>query len=59
VTKIHDDDRAEIGSFCLVEPFDTVLVDDHRIYHAVTPIVPVDPGTPAYRDVLVVTFRAA
>ncbi|MBO9376757.1 hypothetical protein GG804_08260 [Sphingomonas histidinilytica] len=59
VTKIHGPDRREIGSFCLAEPFDAVLIDDHRIYHAVTPIVPIDSGRPAYRDVLVVTFRAA
>lgn len=59
VTKIHGPDRSEIGSFCLAAPFDSVLIDDHRIYHAVTPIVPVDPDQPAYRDVLVVTFRAA
>ncbi|WP_235537400.1 MULTISPECIES: 2OG-Fe dioxygenase family protein [unclassified Sphingomonas] len=59
VTKIHGRDREEIGAFCLAAPFDAVLVDDHRIYHAVTPIVPLDPGEPAYRDVLVVTFKAA
>lgn len=59
VTKIHGLDRAEIGSFCLAEPLDTVLVDDHRIFHAVTPIVPTDPARPACRDVLVITFRAA
>ncbi len=58
VTKIHGPDKAECGSFCLAEPFDTVLVDDHRLYHAVTPIVPIDPAEPAYRDVLVVTFKA-
>jgi hypothetical protein len=58
VTKIHGPDRAEIGSFCLTTPLDAVLVDDHRIYHAVTPIVPIDPDKPAYRDVIVVTFKA-
>lgn len=59
VTKIHGTDRQEIGSFCLATPFDAALVDDHRCYHAVTPIVPIDPAAPAHRDVLVVTFRAA
>lgn len=58
VTRIHDLDRAEIGAFCLATPFDTVLVDDHRLFHAVTPIVPVERAAPAYRDVLVVTFKA-
>jgi hypothetical protein len=58
VTKIHASNRGEIGSFCLAAPFDSALVDDHRCYHAVTPIVPIDPTAPAHRDVLVVTFRA-
>ena len=58
VTKIHGLDRREIGSFCLADRFDSALVDDHRVYHAVTPVVPIDPGQPAYRDVLVVTFKA-
>jgi len=58
VTRIHGSDRTEIGAFCLTQPFDTVLVDDNRIYHAVTPIIPVDPEAPACRDVLVITFKA-
>jgi hypothetical protein len=33
------------------------LVDDSRVYHGVTPVTPLDPARPAYRDVLVVTFR--
>ena len=37
---------------------DAALVDDARVYHGVTPIVPLDPSQPAHRDVLVVTFRA-
>jgi hypothetical protein len=36
---------------------DAALVDDNRAYHGVTPVVPVDPARPAYREVLVVTFR--
>jgi hypothetical protein len=33
------------------------LLDDSRVAHGVTPIAPVDPTQPAYRDVLVVTWR--
>ena len=36
---------------------DSALVDDSRVYHGVTAVVPLDPRYPAYRDVLVVTFR--
>lgn len=56
-TTIADLDKRPLGSFTLTEPFDAALVDDARAYHGVTPVVPVDPATEAYRDVLVVTFR--
>jgi len=45
-----------VGSFLLSDPGDAVLLDDHRILHGVTEIHAIDPGLPAYRDVLVVTF---
>lgn len=57
-TTIHAPDGRLLGSFTLAEPFDAALVDDHRVYHGVTPVEAVDPLQPAFRDVLVVTFRA-
>ena len=57
-TTIHGLEGAELGSFTLTDAFDAALVDDHRVYHGVTPVEPVDPAQPSYRDVLVVTFRA-
>jgi hypothetical protein len=56
-TTIHDLDRRLLGSFTLTDPFDAALVHDARVYHGVTPVEPRDPKEPAYRDVLVVTFR--
>jgi hypothetical protein len=53
------DDRSLLGSFTLTAPFDAALVDDSRVFHGVTPVEPLDPTAPAYRDVLVVTFRRA
>jgi hypothetical protein len=58
-TTIHRADGATLGSFTLTHPFDAALVDDARLSHGVTPVEPIDPTQPAYRDVLVVTFRAA
>ena len=58
-TTIHDLEKRELGSFTLTHPFDAALVDDARVYHGVTPVVPLDPQRPAHRDVLVVTFRSA
>lgn len=57
VTSIHDNARQLLGRFTLTEPFDSAFVDDSRVYHGVTPVMPIDPTQPAFRDVLVVTFR--
>lgn len=56
-TTVHDLDKRALGSFTLTDPLDAALVDDSRCYHGVTPVEPENPAQPAYRDVLVVTFR--
>ena len=56
-TSIHDLARRRLGAFTLTEPLDAALVDDGRVFHGVTAVRPLDPGRPAHRDVLVVTFR--
>ena len=56
-TSIHGLDQHLLGSFTLREPLDSALVDDHRVFHGVTPVRALDPARPAHRDVLVVTFR--
>ena len=57
VTSIHGTDGRDLGSFTLAEPCDAAWVDDHRVMHGVTPVEPIDPAEPGFRDVLVVTFR--
>ncbi|KAA0072092.1 2OG-Fe dioxygenase family protein [Rhodanobacter sp. T12-5] len=56
-TTIHAPDGELLGSFTLARELDAALVDDHRVFHGVTPVTPLDPALPAHRDVLVVTFR--
>jgi hypothetical protein len=56
-TTIYDLVRRPLGSFTLTAPLDAALVDDSRVYHGVTAVAPLDPVRPAFRDVLVVTFR--
>ncbi len=56
-TSVHDLAGRRLGSFTLTEPLDAAVVDDHRVFHGVTPVEPVDPSRPAFRDVLVATFR--
>jgi len=57
VTSIHAPDGTSLGSFTLADPCDAALIDDARVYHGVTPVVPLDATRPAHRDVLVVTLR--
>jgi len=56
-TSIHDLRERLLGSFTLTDPLEAAWVDDNAVYHGVTPVTPIEPGAPAYRDVLVVTFR--
>ena len=57
-TTMHALDGRALGSFTLAIPCDAALVDDARVMHGVTAVHPVDPSRPAWRDVLVVTYRA-
>jgi hypothetical protein len=56
-TTVHRLNGDTLGSFTLASPLDAALLDDARVAHGVTPIEPIDPDRPAYRDVLVVTWR--
>ena len=56
-TSVHDLAGTALGHFTLTEPLDAALVDDARVMHGVTPVEPLDPTKPGFRDVLVVTFR--
>ena len=56
-TTIHAPDGTDLGAFTLIEPGDAMLIDDNRVFHGVTPVEPLDPAQPAYRDVLVLTWR--
>lgn len=59
VTAIHALDGRRLGDFTLTDPFDAAIVDDSRVAHGVTPVEAINPASPAYRDVLVVTFVSA
>ncbi len=57
-TTIHAPDGTKLGQFTLEHKLEAALVDDHRVFHGVTAVEPLDPALPAHRDVFVVTFRA-
>lgn len=56
-TTVHALNGDELGAFTLAAPLDAALLDDSRVAHGVTAIEAVDTSRPAYRDVLVVTWR--
>lgn len=56
-TRISVDGAEQIAEFTLVHPLDAVFLEDHRVRHGVTPITRIDPTRPAWRDVLVLTFK--
>jgi len=56
-TEIFDLDGRPLDRFTLTEPCDAALVHDRRALHGVTPITPLDASRPAWRDVLVATYR--
>ncbi|MBS2029699.1 MAG: 2OG-Fe dioxygenase family protein [Deltaproteobacteria bacterium] len=58
MTTVHAPDGKQLGSFTLAEPLDAAWVDDNRVFHGVTAVEPLDASQPAFRDVLVVTFRS-
>jgi hypothetical protein len=58
-TTMHDLEQRKLDSFTLTEPLDCAIVNDRRCMHGVTPVEQIDPAQPAYRDVLVITFKNA
>lgn len=56
-TEVYDLQQRRLDSFTLTEPCDAALVDDRNALHGVTPIRPLDTASPAWRDVLVATYR--
>ncbi|UNO43500.1 2OG-Fe dioxygenase family protein [Streptomyces sp. MST-110588] len=57
-SSVYDLDERPLMATTLDEPGTLLLGDDRRTLHAVSPIRPLDPAGPAYRDVLVVTLTA-
>jgi len=54
---IYGLDGGHLARYQLSIPLDFLIVNDERVFHDVTNIVPADPTAPCYRDMLVVTFR--
>ena len=55
-TKIYDLHRQLIGNYTMREPLDSLILQDPRIMHGVTPVHSADGRTPGIRDLLGVDF---
>jgi hypothetical protein len=58
VSTISNPDGTALVRVELAEQFDSMVLDDARVRHGVSPIRALDPVSPAFRDVLVVTLTA-
>ena len=56
-TRVFDAHGPHGVRFELNEPWSVLLLDDERVIHESTPIQPLDPALPSWRDTLVLTFR--
>jgi hypothetical protein len=56
-TRVFDARGPQGQRFTLTEPWSALLLDDERVVHESTPIQPLDPALPAFRDTLVLTYR--
>jgi hypothetical protein len=56
-TRVFDARGPQGVRFTLREPWSVLLLDDERVIHESTPIQPLDPAEPSWRDTLVLTFR--
>ncbi|MCY7315857.1 MAG: 2OG-Fe dioxygenase family protein [Rubrivivax sp.] len=56
-TRVFDARGPQGVRFTLFEPFSALVLDDERVIHESTPIQPLNPAEPSWRDTLVLTFR--
>ena len=58
-TRVFDANGPHGIRFVMQEPLTALLLDDARVIHETTPILPADQAVKGYRDTLVLTYRAA
>ncbi|MGE0073052.1 MAG: 2OG-Fe dioxygenase family protein [Thiomonas sp.] len=56
-TRVFELDGQRGVRFTLDEPCSALLMDDTRVIHETTPVLPDAPGTGSWRDTLVLTYR--
>ncbi len=59
VSRVYRPDGHLLAQHKMREPLDCMAIDDKAVLHNVTPLKPLKDGEDGYRDVLVITVRAA
>lgn len=57
-SRVFEADGPKGQRFTMLQPWTALLLDDARVIHETTPIQPLEPGQPGWRDTLVVTLRS-
>ena len=57
-SRVFAADGPEGVRFTLEQPWSALILDDDRVIHETTPILPAIDGEPGWRDTLVLTYRA-
>lgn len=58
ITRVYSRAGKLLHSMKMRRPLDLLMLDDAEVFHYVTPVKPLWPDLPSWRDVLVLTFRA-
>jgi hypothetical protein len=58
-TRVFDAHGQHGVRFVMEQPLTALLLDDERVIHETTPILPADSSGDGYRDTLVLTYRSA
>jgi hypothetical protein len=56
-TRVLDADNNEVAQFTPTKPFEAVMVNDLRVAHGVSAILPASAELKGHRDMLVATFK--
>jgi hypothetical protein len=56
LSEVYGKNRELIAQIALIEPLDSMIIDDRAVLHRVTGIDAIDENAPAMRDVLILTY---
>lgn len=57
VTRLFTNAGKEMSGQTLIDPLDSIYVDDQNVFHCVSEIIPGNLADQAYRDVLIITYE--